>query len=198
MLERAVRATVFGQVLLMIFFGPIKNRRWFDLGDDGATKTPALVQLCKLGFSRRFLRRRMIKNNRTILRTKVGSLTIASRWIMVPPENVEQLIVGNFCGIERHLDDFRMTRFVAAHILIGWIFGCAPGITDDRILHSLGLPEDRFHAPETARSESRFFRAHIATMKRERIRRNLCLTNPVKLFHPDQFAGAVAAIFSGE
>jgi hypothetical protein len=60
------------------------------------------------------------------------------------------------------------------------------------------LPEDRFHAPETARSESRFFRAHIATMKRERIRRNLCLTNPVKLFHPDQFAGAVAAIFPGE
>src|SRR5580765_5365992 len=98
----------------------------------------------------------MIKNDRSILRTDVWSLAIARCRIMVAPENVEQLLVGNFRGIEGHLDDFGMTGLVAADIFISRILGRAAGVANDRLLHPSGLPENGFHAPETACSESRF------------------------------------------
>src|SRR5262245_26201584 len=107
---------MLGQVLLVIFLGPVKGRRGFDLGYDRAVKTAALFQLRALGFGGRFLRRRMIKDNRSILRTDVRSLAVARRRVMVAPENVEQLLIGNFRRIESHFDDFGVASLVAANV----------------------------------------------------------------------------------
>ena len=48
-------AAVFRQILLMIFFGAIKNRRGLDLGDDWATEPTTLLELGKFLFRGRLL-----------------------------------------------------------------------------------------------------------------------------------------------
>ena len=88
-----MRASVLREILLMIFFRAIERWRGLDLRDDRSPKTSALFQFGQFGFSGGFLFGRVIENNRAVLRTNVGALTIARGRIMIAPENVEQLLV---------------------------------------------------------------------------------------------------------
>ena len=60
-LDRAVRASVFREILLMIFFCAIESWRGLDLRDDRSPKTSTLFQLGQFGFSGGFLFGRMVR-----------------------------------------------------------------------------------------------------------------------------------------
>ena len=166
-----MRASVLRQILLMIFLRAIEGRRGFDLGHDWTTKTFALFELGQLSFSSGFLFRRVIENNRPVLRANIGSLTIARGRIVVAPKDVKQLSVGNLRRIKDHFDYFRMARFIATNIFIGRIFCSSASIAHGGIFYSLDLPKGRFDAPKTSGTEGRFFSVHRFTIKREANRR---------------------------
>jgi len=91
--DRTMRASVLREILLMIFFRAIERWCRLDLRDDRSPKTSALFQFGQFGFSGGFLFGRVVENNRAVLRTNVGALSIARGRIMIAPENIEQLRV---------------------------------------------------------------------------------------------------------
>jgi len=207
-------ASVLREILLMIFFRAIERWRRFDLRDDRSPKASALFQFGVFRFSGRLLFRRVVENNRAVLRTDVGALAIARSRIMVAPENVQQLPIGNLRRVKDYFDYFGMARFIATNIFIGRIFRLSSRITDGGILHSIGLPEYGLDSPKTSGAKGRLFSAHGCTIKRETnrcnrlrlTRRRPChcrhrrLLRPylLQLLDPEQLARAVAGISPAE
>ena len=79
----------------------------------------------------------------------VWALAVQLRGIVVLPEDLEQLIVADLCGIVFNFDSFGMPRSVAANVFVAGIRKFAAGVADARRGHARNLPEARFHSPET-------------------------------------------------
>src|SRR6266853_2978 len=100
----------------------------------------------------------MKENRRAVLRAEIRSLAVHLRRVMSLPENVKQLFVTHFCGIERHLHHFRMPGFVRANVFVGRIRCLPAAVTHGGISQSRHALKRCLHAPETSRSESRYLR----------------------------------------
>src|SRR5258707_4140693 len=98
----------------------------------------------------------MKENRRAVLRAQIRSLAVHLRRVMSLPENVEQLFVTHFCGIERHLHHFRMPGFVRANVFVGRIRRLSPTVSYRCINYSRHALKRGLYAPETPRSESRY------------------------------------------
>jgi hypothetical protein len=155
-------AAVFREILLVIFFRAIKGRGGFDLGHDRTAETSAFFECREFGFGRGFLFRRVVKNHGAILRTDIRPLAIASRRIVVTPEDIKERVIGDFRRIKSDLNDFGMAGFVATNILVGRIFRLSSSIAGDGVFHSAGLSKDCLDPPETSRAKSGFLSAHSA------------------------------------
>ena len=158
-----MRTAVFRKVTLMIFFRAIKGRSRLDLSHNRAAETPALVELFFLRFGGALLFRRMIENDRAILRSDIGPLAISRRGIVIAPENIEQLFVADLVRIELDFDYFRVPGLVTTNLLVGWVFGRSAGVTTGRCGYPFGIAKQFFHTPKTARAKSRFLCAHEAS-----------------------------------
>ena len=103
MLDVAAGCSALFQILLVIFFGRPKRLCGNHLGDDGLR----IFMFCgqaRDGRSRGLLLlRRMIKNHRAVLRSKVRALAIQLRRIMFVEECVEEVLITHLGRIERDL-----------------------------------------------------------------------------------------------
>src|SRR5438477_10775423 len=96
----------------MIFFSAPEFRTGLDLGDDRRIEFSALANLFIRRFGGGFLFRRMIRSDRAILRSCIGTLSIQGGRIVIRPENVEKLIVTDLRRVELQLDGLGVSGFV--------------------------------------------------------------------------------------
>lgn len=167
-----MRLAAFREVTLMIFLGTPEFRGQLDLGNDRSWKAAAHVDLIPGSFGRRFLFRRMIKNDRAILRADIGALPIQRRRIMIRPENIENLVVTYLRGIKFHFNDLGVAGRVRANVFVAGIVFCSAGIADRSRGYAFQVAKGFFYAPKTAGPKCRFLGCHSAMMERLRAPRN--------------------------
>src|SRR5579863_6040201 len=92
------------EILLVIFLGAPELGGGHDLGHDGPRKT-ALRGVAG-GARFRFLFRRVIENDRTVLRAHVRPLPVQRRRVVIVPEDFEQVVVADYVRVKSHLDHF--------------------------------------------------------------------------------------------
>src|SRR4030088_527262 len=141
------------EVALVVVFGQIECRGRGNLGHDRLPETAALPELRFRLFGDALLLGCVIEDRGAILSPHVGPLPVERGGIVVLPEHVEQLVVAHFGWIVSDLHDLSMSRSSGAHVLVSRIGECAAKVADHRILHSSGVSECHFHAPETSRSK---------------------------------------------
>src|SRR5258707_1760937 len=91
------------EILLVIILRAMEVDRRLDLCDDRAAKALGRFEL-RLGSARRlFLRGRMVENRRAVLRSDIRALAVQCRWVVVLPEDIEELLVAHLGGIELDL-----------------------------------------------------------------------------------------------
>jgi len=80
----------------------------------------------------------------------VRALPVQRGGVVIVPENVEQVVVADYLGIEGDLDDFGVAGTIRADIFVSGVVQLAAGVADLRGLDSRQTPERGFHAPKTA------------------------------------------------
>ena len=116
-----MRLAALLQVALVIFLGTPEFWRGLDLRDDRPIKFPARHQFFLRLFRGSLLFGLIIKNDRAILRSNVGSLSIQRRRVVIRPKNIEQFVVANLRRIELDLYDLSVAGFVGAYIFVARI-----------------------------------------------------------------------------
>src|ERR1700681_4041542 len=96
----------------------------------------------------------MKKNSCAILSAEVRSLTVHLRGIVGLPKDIKELLVRHFRRLKGHLHDFRMPRFVGAHVLIGRIDRMPVRIAHRGVDYAAQLAKSLFHTPKASSSES--------------------------------------------
>src|SRR4029078_1109765 len=102
-----MRLAAFFQILLMVFFRSPEFWGRLNRGDDWFRETSTVLKTFLGRLRSRFLFRRMVKHDRSILRSHIGTLAIQRSRVVVGPENLQQLFVTDFGGIKvdiNHLD----------------------------------------------------------------------------------------------
>src|SRR2546430_668758 len=143
------------QVLLVILFGTIERACRRDLRRDGPLEFAAGIERCARLLCRGFLLRRMKENRRAILCAEVWTLPVHLCRVVSLPENVEQLFVTHFCGIERNLHPFRMPRFIPANVFVGWIRHISAAVAYGSVNHSRDALKRRLNTPKAPRPKRR-------------------------------------------
>src|SRR5262249_22068656 len=97
----------------------------------------------------------VIEDDRAVLRAVVGPLGVERRRVVALPEDLEQVVVGDFRGVVFDLDDLGVPGQPGADHVVGRVRGVAPGVARDDVLDAGDAFEDRFEAPEAAAAEGR-------------------------------------------
>jgi hypothetical protein len=143
-------------IVLMLILGHVKFLQRHNLRDDRVLEFFLRVSFGLFG--RGFLGVILVKNYRTILCSRVGSLPIQSRRVMRIPKIVQQFFVGNFLRVIFDLRDFRVAGGAGADVMIGGVLRLAARETAGDVFHARDLLELRFHAPKTAAAKRGGFR----------------------------------------
>ena len=150
---------VADQVILVIGLGREERRlHRAGLGDDRLLEHVGGVELRDVVLRGLRLRFGLRENLRAILRAAVRPLAVELRRVVRHREiDLQELAVGNFLGVEGHLDAFGMAGAAAADGLVvgGLLF--AAGIAGHGVGHALDVLEHRLHAPEAAAGKHRGF-----------------------------------------
>src|SRR4029077_10720721 len=158
--NRAVRLATLFQVALMIIFRAPKFRRRLNLRDDRTIKATAHADFFFGSFGRGFLLEGMIKNYGSILRPDIRTLSIQRGLIVIRRENVEQLTIADWRGIEFELENLCMPSRIRANVLVTWVLFGPARIADRGRRHALQFPKSFLHAPKTTGPECRFLCWH--------------------------------------
>src|SRR6185437_3242268 len=108
----------------------------------------------------------MIEDCRAVLLAEVRALTVQLRGIVVLPENIEQVFIGNSGGVVIDLDRFRMACGVGANVFVGGVLHLTADVTDAGSGYARNLTKRRFYAPETSSCESCFCHNHSFILPR--------------------------------
>lgn len=135
----------------MVAFGHPKPGSRLDRRGDGPRKATAFNQGAPRFFGCSELVRLMIEDHASILRSDVRSLPIDLSWIVIVPENCQELLVGDNLRVILNLHGLCMPRLIRAHIFVGGILLPAAGISHSRPTHARRLPERLLNPPKTAR-----------------------------------------------
>ena len=95
----------------------------------------------------------MEEDRRAVLRADVEALAVAAPRVVLAPEGLEQLLVGDLRRVERDLDGLGMPRAVAADLAVGRIRRVPAGVADARVDNAGQRAERGLDAPEAARRE---------------------------------------------
>ncbi len=146
----------------MIVLGEIEFARGRDLGGDGAEtlrRQRLLVRrLRRVGGLA--LRIAEGVDRRAILGADIVALAHALRRVVIFPERLQQLLVGDLLRIEHDQHHFGMTGAARTDLFIGRIGRMSAGIADGGRMDAVAeLPELALGAPETAQPEHRLLEA---------------------------------------
>lgn len=154
------------QIFLVVVFGRIERVLRNDLGDDGLIPDTGLVERF-LGFlGLRQLLFGVIEDSGAILRSDVRSLPVFRRRVVILPENIEKLFVGDFCRIKNNLHNFGMPRAIGAYHFVCRVLHRPAAVTDGRFENARRRAKGLLHAPEAPGAEGggfAFFR-HAANI----------------------------------
>src|SRR5215470_16282410 len=156
--QAAIARGVLRQVLLMVVLGEIELRRIQHLGGDGveAARLELLVVHRLRGLRGLALRGRERVDAGAILRAHVVALAHALGRVVVLPERLQQLLVGDLLGVIDHQHHLVVAGTAGADLLVGRIGRGASGIADGGDVDTFAqLPELALRAPEAAHAEHR-------------------------------------------
>src|SRR5438552_8424288 len=156
-LEMAARRPALLQISLVIFLRLPKSSSRRNLCRNRLVKLSARLERRFRFRRRRFLLRRMEKNRRAILFSKVRSLPVHLCRIVHVPKRLHQRFVFHLRRIKRHLYHFRVPSRVCAHILIRRTLRLPAAVTHQHIFYSRNHPELRLDSPKASRSKRRQF-----------------------------------------
>src|SRR5437867_10759285 len=101
--DPAVCQPALFQVALVVLLRAIERGRGRDLGDDRPLEAPGLLEARLRGARRRLLLPGVEEDRRAVLLADVGALAVQLRRVVVLPEHVEELLVGDACRVVLHL-----------------------------------------------------------------------------------------------
>ena len=81
------------------------------------------------------------------------------------PECIQQLFVTQLRRVKCHLHNFRVSGFVGAHVLIGWIDSVPAAIADNRVDDARNSPERRLDSPKATRAKCRNLCHRLSVVK---------------------------------
>src|SRR2546423_11014039 len=92
------------------------------------------------------------EDHRAVLVADVPALTVELGRVVLAPEDVEQLLVGDLLRVVGDLDDLGMAGRVRADVLVGRVLERAALVTGFGLRDAVELAERRLDAPEAAGS----------------------------------------------
>src|ERR1700693_2373960 len=155
-LDPAVRQAVLFQVTLVGFLGPVERGGGCDLRDDRALVPPALLAVLFRGDRHPLLLGGPEEDGGAILLAHVRPLSVQGRRVVVFPEDVQELLVGDLRRVVLDLHGLGVARSSRTDTLVRRVLRAPPRIADGGFEDALDLPERRLHAPETTRRETGF------------------------------------------
>src|SRR2546423_10951882 len=133
----------------MIFLRWIKRLGRQDFAHDRFRKLARLAELFFRAFGRLLLVVVTVKDRGLITKSDIVELTVGLRRVDVPPENIEQLLIGNLARIVSHFDRLPMFGAMRGDFFVGRVLSASARGADDRFDNSLGVIVRRLHAPKT-------------------------------------------------
>ena len=105
------------------------------------------------------------ENNGAVLRAHVVALAVQGGGVVGAKKDGQQVLVGNFCGVEGDFNGFGVTRAAAANSFVAWVRGGATGVTGPDFHYALECLVNGLGAPEASSSKNSDFgfHAHIIT-----------------------------------
>src|SRR3989304_8735808 len=90
----------------------------------------------------------MVENHGSILRPDVVALAVERRRVVNGEEDLQDVLEREDVRVERDLEALRMVRGARADLLIRRVFHVPARVTDDDLLDTAQLLEDRLGGPE--------------------------------------------------
>jgi len=146
----------------VIVFSFVEGSRGNNLRDDRLSICSRLSALLLRALSRGLLFGVVIENRGTILRSRVGPLPVQLRGIVVLPEDIQQLFIGNLGRIIVDLDRFGMPGAIRTNIFVRRILHLPARVTDAGGDHARQLAEGSFYSPKTSCSKSSLSHATLS------------------------------------
>src|SRR5262249_10924842 len=112
----AVADAALFQVALVVFLRGPEFGRGGDLGDDRPAEPARAILALSGGARRRLLLRRVEEDRRAVLVADVGALPVQRRRVVVRPEHLQQVVVGDLPRLVLHLHHLCMARPVRADV----------------------------------------------------------------------------------
>jgi len=135
-------------VVPVIIFCFIKISEGLNGSNNGLIKSSAFIKSSFIFFGFFFFFIIVVKNDTPVLRPRIITLPVQRCGIMSCPENLEQFIKTDFIRTIINFQDFRMTRFLIANLLVGWIFNVTATISTGYFFNPFQLLKNRFCTPE--------------------------------------------------
>src|SRR3972149_7387788 len=95
----------------------------------------------------------MVENHGSILRPDVVALAVERRRVVNGEEDLQEFLERDDVRVERDLEALRMVRGARADLLIRRVFHVPARVTDDDLLDTAQLLEDRLGGPEANAAE---------------------------------------------
>lgn len=145
--------------VLVVRFGRVKCSERGDLGDDGGFEFGLRAFQRSPGDARLFVVFR--EDDGAVLRAGVGALAVEGGGVVGIPEEVDQLLVGDFFRVVGDLHDFGVAGSAAADLFVGGVFGGASGVAGDDGDHAGMAFVDGLDAPEASAAEGGCVGFHV-------------------------------------
>src|SRR6266508_1332102 len=140
--RRTARAPALLEVLLVVVLCLVERLRRRDLRHDRTRPVALLTLLRRVGGCALLLV--VDEHHAAVVVADVPALPIQLCRVVLVPEDVQQLVVGDYLGVAGR---------VRAHVLVGRIVERPARIADARLRDAVELAERGFDAPETAGAE---------------------------------------------
>src|SRR6266568_441387 len=151
--DHAGRQAALLQVLLVVVLGLPERRRRCDFGGDRAAV--ALLLGVPRGLGGPLLLGRKVEDRRAVLGAHVRALAVHLGRVVVLPEDVQELLVGDLGGVELDLDRLGMAAAAAADLLVGRALGGPAGVPHGGGDYPGRHPERRLNPPEATPGKQR-------------------------------------------
>src|ERR1041385_6077558 len=150
--QAAVAPRFLGQVLLVVVLREVELAGGHDLGRDRAVAGAGERGL--VGVARLLGRPPLLvgadADHRAVLRAHVVALAHALRGVVLLPERLEQVAVGDAAGVVDHAHGLGVAGAARAHFLVRGVGRGASLVADGGGEHAIALPELALGAPEAA------------------------------------------------
>src|SRR3990170_5732789 len=97
----------------------------------------------------------MVEDRGSVLRSDVIALAVERRRVVDGEEDLQEFLERDDVRVERDLEGLRMVRGARADLLIRRVLHVPARVTDDDLLDTAQLLEDRLVAPEATAAEGR-------------------------------------------